>query len=191
LVEPIIKRLIKFYRKYQVFIGASFVLGLFLAFCLSFFMLHLEKKAIRRLVKQEILEGFEEDELVHLTFTIEASKQLEWEHAKEFKFNNQFYDVVRTKISGGNITYSCWLDKQETEVNKKLDHLIADVLDGMPNENQPSKVLNKLLKSLFAENFSSFSSILPISDNQKILVGEDEDLISLNFEPLVPPPNAA
>jgi hypothetical protein len=154
-------------------------------------MLHLEKKAIRRLVKQEILEGFGEDELVHLTFTIEASKQLEWEHSKEFKFKNQFYDVVRTKISGGNITYSCWLDKQETEVNKKLDHLIADVLDGMPSENESSKALNKLLQSLFTENFSSLGLILPVSDNQKILVGEDDDLISLNFEPLVPPPNVA
>lgn len=181
----------KFYRKYQVFIGASFVLGLFLAFCLTFFMLHLEKKAIRRLVKQEILEGFDEADLVRLTFTADEAKQLEWEHSKEFKYQDQFYDVVRTEIADGKVTYVCWLDKQETEVNKKLDHLIADVLDGMPTKNEPSKALNKLLKSLFTENFSSFSLILPIPDAQKILVGKDEDLISLNFEPLVPPPNVA
>lgn len=154
-------------------------------------MLHLEKKAIRRLVKQAILEGFEEADLVRLTFTADEAKQLEWEHSKEFKHQDRFYDVVRTEIANGKVTYVCWLDKQETEVNKKLDHLIADVLDGMPNESQPSKALNKLLKSLFTENFSSFSLILPIPDTQKILVGKDEDLISLNFEPLVPPPNVA
>jgi hypothetical protein len=191
LIEPVVKRLFKFYRKYQVFIGASFFLGLLLAFCLTFFMLHLEKKSIRRLVKQEILEGFDEADLVRLTFTAEASKQLAWEHSKEFKYQDQFYDVVRTEIANGKVTYVCWLDKQETEVTKKLDHLIAEVLDGMPTKNEPSKALNKLLKSLFTENFWNFSSILPVPYEQKIIVGEDDDLISLTFEPLVPPPNVA
>jgi hypothetical protein len=181
--------LFKFYRKYQVFIGASFVLGLLLAFCLSFFMLHLEKKAIRRLVKQEILEGFDEDELVRLTFTSEEAQQLEWEHSKEFKYQHQFYDVVRTEIADGKVTYVCWLDKQETEVNKKLDHLIADVLDGMPNQNEPTKAMHKLLNLLYSQNYPSFSFIIPASPAHLIFVGGDEDLMGLSFKPLVPPPN--
>lgn len=179
----------KFYRKYQVFIGASFVLGLLLAFCLSFFMLHLEKKAIRRLVKQEILEGFDEDDLVRLTFTAEEANQLEWEHSKEFKYQHQFYDVVRTEIADGKVTYVCWLDKQETEVNKKLDHLIADVLDGMPNQHEPTKVIHKLLNLLYSQDYPNIRFFIPTAPTLAIFVGGDEDLMGLSFKPLVPPPN--
>lgn len=82
------------------------------------------KAAIRESVKERILAGVGENELVELRFTVHDSKtELEWEHAREFEYLGEMYDVVRSVQHSDSVTYWCIHDKAETQLNRQLESL--------------------------------------------------------------------
>lgn len=89
---------------------------------------------LKREIKHRIIEGIDRSELVELSFTAEEKKQLRWEHSKEFEYNGEMYDVVESKSENGKITYWCWWDNEETNLNRRLNNLLARAL----HDTEPS-----------------------------------------------------
>lgn len=115
----------------------------------TYFYLQNRKREIRREVKHRMMEGLHSDELVILTFDKEASAELQWEHSKEFEFENQMYDVVRSVEKGDSIEYHCWPDNEETQVNKQLASTALLLFQGDPDQKEKKDNVHAFYKRLF------------------------------------------
>ncbi len=97
-----------------------------------------EIKTIRKEVKWMIAHETPEEDLVHFTFSQEQSKKLNWKHDHEFEYNGQMYDIIRRNETKDSVTFVCWWDKAETELNHKLNTLCS-VSFGKKTEKDPEK----------------------------------------------------
>lgn len=105
---------------------------------------------VKKEVKQNIIAGINKSELQILQFHHqEVEQKVEWEHSKEFEFEGKMYDVVEKEIINDSIRFFCWLDEEETELNRRLKSLLTDVYQ----KDVPLKLKNDLVldfyKSLF------------------------------------------
>lgn len=88
-------------------------------------------------------------ELVLLKFIkAETQTQLRWEHAGEFEYRGQMYDVVETIMKGDSIYFRCWWDHEETKLNSQLDELLAVMLGTNPIRKENQKRWFNFYKSL-------------------------------------------
>lgn len=129
---------------------------LFLAFVApvgtAFVVLHYQKKQVKRAVKWKMIAGIDREELVVLKLTeAEKKTELNWKHSKEFEYRGEMYDIVETAVSGDTTTYWLWWDSEETELNKQLDNLVAQVFGKSPKDEQGQEMLTQFYKQLFCE----------------------------------------
>ena len=85
-----------------------------------------EKAAVKRGVRERIVRGIEEGDLMVLTFTLEEARALlRWEEPREFEYDGRMYDIVETQAIGETVTYKCWRDQEETLLNNRLQELAS------------------------------------------------------------------
>lgn len=154
---------------------------------LTYAVLKMKQWQVREQVEQQILQGVDKGELVELTFTLEESEALKWEHDREFEYKGQSYDVVEKEVHGDSITYYVWWDKIETRIKSQLAELVAKALNHDEDQQQNQDELSQLLKNLLSnprvdivsptvkENLRQYSQYLPYYS-------------SLSWAPPVPPP---
>ncbi len=138
-----------------------------------------------------VIEGIDKNDLVLLEFTRgQATKEIRWEHDREFEYNEQMYDVVEIIESGNAIYYWCWWDRDETELKKQLSELGKKVLNTDPQNNERHDHVDKFLKSLYSVEKTDIQQILqPLAI---ILRRIDTDCPhSCFFSPPTPPPRAS
>ena len=133
-----------------------FLRSIFLITCLAgpylaiFAYLHHQKKQTRHEIKHAIIAGLDRSELVKLSFTAEELEQdVDWEHAGEFEYNGEMYDVVETATEGEKTVYWCWWDHEETSLNKRLNYLLAIALGNTNNEPDKHGPVSVFLKLLY------------------------------------------
>ncbi|MEZ4787968.1 MAG: hypothetical protein R2790_08845 [Flavobacterium haoranii] len=119
----------------------------------TFSWLQHRKYVVKKEVKQTIIAGIDKKELQILKFHHqEVNQKVEWEHSKEFEFNGKMYDIVKKEIINDSIRFFCWLDEEETELNRRLKSLLTDLYQN----DVPLKLKNDLVldfyKSLFFQN---------------------------------------
>jgi hypothetical protein len=120
-------------------------------------ILLLRKEQIRETVKERILAGVGQNELVQLSFSLQAIKtELKWEHSKEFEYKGEMYDVVKSDHQADSITYWCIHDKAETEINRQLDQLTAHETGKDPQQKAALGNFLDFLKSLFCNEQPAF-----------------------------------
>jgi hypothetical protein len=120
--------------------------------------LQIQKRAVRKEVKHQLIAQVDKTELVLLKFTAEeAANQLEWEHGKEFEYRNEMYDVVSTETHGDTTYYWCWWDYEETALNRQLVDLTALALNKDPQHQNQKQQLTQFLQHLFVEELPSYS----------------------------------
>jgi len=91
---------------------------------------------VRREVKHLLMESECEDDFVHLAFTTEETQTLlHWEHAGEFEYQGEMYDLVRTETRNDSVFYTLWWDHDETALNQKL----AALTKTRQGESNPAK----------------------------------------------------
>ncbi len=74
-----------------------------------------------------------------MEFTREAYDQLEWEHAREFRYEGQMYDVIRIEKSEGLYRILCYCDKKESRLR---DHFRQQQQQNTDGRGQgPAKLL--------------------------------------------------
>jgi hypothetical protein len=117
---------------------------------LGYGWLRYQKSVVRKTVKRQLIAGLKPDELVLLKFTPEEARTaLHWEHSREFEYQGQMFDVVKTETRGDTIFYYCWWDHAETELNQKIQALVANALHNNPQHQDNQARLSCFFKSLF------------------------------------------
>jgi hypothetical protein len=132
------------------------ITGILLLLCLiapiasTFTWLQCKKVLVRKAVKRQIMAGIDKNELVLLKFTRKESQtKLRWEHAREFEYKEEMYDIVKTETRGDTIYYWCWWDRVETALNIQLRNLVIIALNNDPQNKENQLRLSNFLKSLY------------------------------------------
>ena len=181
--------------------GLSFALRrtsaiiLLLLLCLpvagTFTWLQVQKSALRREVKHRIMEGIDRDALVLLRFSkAGAASVLDWEHAGEFEYRGQMYDVVERSETADSVSYWCWDDREESQLNQQLARLTRDLLGKDQQRQERQERVITFLKSLY------HSMSIPQVPGQRLSAKargtEYTDFYtSLSLSPGLPPPRQA
>lgn len=109
-----------------------------------------EKRLVRKEVKERLIAGIPRDELVLLTFSsFEIEKLLKWEHSREFEYEGRMYDIVETVRKGDTTSYWCWPDDAETELNQRLEEMMALQWGAYPEKNKQQKKWVDFFQDLF------------------------------------------
>lgn len=112
--------------------------------------LQYEKMLVRKAVKRQLLAGMENTDLVFLKFTQEGAQTLlRWEHAHEFEYQGQMYDIVRSETLGDSIFYHCYWDRAESKLNQQIKSLVAQTLEKDPVNQENQLKLIHFYKSLY------------------------------------------
>jgi hypothetical protein len=167
-------------------------LGIFLFVCLlapsagTYIWLQYEKKMTKKEVKRMMISGIDKKELVFFKFSKEDTKKLDWKHSKEFKYNEQMYDVVESEIKGDSIAYWCWWDNEETKLNAQLKSLVEKDFGNNTQNKEKQKKLLDFFKTLYYVQHSEL-------DKNKSSLNKSEfsyirNYISYAYFPPVPPP---
>ncbi len=120
----------------------------------SLLYLSYQKKLVRKSVKKMIIREMDKSELKLLIFPITQAENLHWKHDKEFEYQGKMYDVVQSEEKNGFIYYWCWLDNDETALNKKIDRILSNFLGNNPDKKEKKKQVRDFYKSLFIEDNS-------------------------------------
>jgi hypothetical protein len=145
-------------------IGIFLLVVLIAPFLGTYVWLRHEKTLVRKAVKKQLIAGLDKKELIFLNFSKEAAqRELEWEHSKEFRYKNKMYDVVYSKADENSISYWCWLDKEETKLNKLLSDLVAKALGNDPLQKEKEKDFSDFTKSLFCSDQRGWFASIEIS----------------------------
>jgi len=92
-----------------------------------------------------------EQTLVRLTFALaDVDDLLEWEHAREFEYRGEMYDVARTEKAADSITYWCHHDMKESSLRREIGQWLARTY-GRPDPGAPAPVqqLGRFFAALF------------------------------------------
>ncbi len=132
------------------------IAGIILLFCLAapcvltVVWLQHHKQLVKKAVKKQMIAGLDPSELVVLKFSKEEAKTaLDWEHAKEFEFGGQMFDVVETEEKSDSVFYRCWPDEAETKLNQTLAEIVGGTWEKHPRKRQGEQRLLDFFKTYF------------------------------------------
>lgn len=151
--------------------------------------LQYQQTMVRKEVKRQIIAGKDDSELVLLKFTPEESKtKLRWKHSREFEYQGQMYDIVRTIPKKDTISYYCWWDREESGLNQQIRQLVANALEKSPSNQESKERLTQFFKSLYFFEMPSWPVIAPIAETNQVVFSRQLFLPPALIPPLVPPP---
>jgi hypothetical protein len=169
-------------------------LALFLCFVaplvVTFTVLQVQKKMVRKEIKHRMIAGLQPEELVLLKFTAaEAEQQLRWEHDREFEYREQMYDIVTQQTIGDTTYYRCWLDDRETQLNKQLDALVAEIWGHHPQQKEKQEKLTDFFKKLYFQHNGDF--LVCSTPLQQYFPSPGKGNTLWYYSPPVPPPRCS
>lgn len=131
-----------------------------------------------------IEEGVAEERLIVLKFTQkEESVELHWEHAREFEYRGEMYDIISSEVKGDTTYYSVWWDREETALNRQLEAFSESFFGDGPLDDQIMKSIHSYFKSLYFP--AGFKFVFYVSTQGANSFKTDE--VSVLIEPESPP----
>lgn len=171
----------------KVYASISFLFILFVPIIGSYGWLCYKEYQIERKVEAQIKEDIEEERLVILKFTLKQTQTLlRWEHAMEFEYQGQMYDVIESQTVGDSIYYKCWWDVEETKVKQQLAELKQQSPYRDAEKQKVQQQLAQFFKSLFIQQYHPLLACF--SFYQTIKAARTNHYRSLCFQPPFPPP---
>lgn len=169
-------------------LSIAFILLLLTPVLVTVSSFKLRHHKIRKQVRTEIKAGVSEEDLVLLQFArSDIHSILEWKHSKEFKYKNEMYDIISSKETVDTISYWCWHDSKETDLNKRMTAMISKLLSGDRDQNSEEDQLISFFKNMY------FKPLLEIDLIQKAEKAEHPDfrfyIKEFGCKPPTPPPN--
>lgn len=151
--------------------------------------LHYQKSVVRKQVKWQFLSGMNEEALVLLKFRASSVQaELHWEHSREFEFQGQMYDVVKSELKGDTMYYHCWPDQAESRLNQQIKDLVANALNNHPQQQEHQKQLTHFFKSLYLLDLEKWPVPASGSGTRKVIFPPLLVWLSQSRQPDVPPP---
>lgn len=169
------------------FISILLILVVVFPTWISIPFLQYEKYLTKKTIKKKILSEIDRSELVLLGFhSDEVLTKLDWEHASEFEFNNEMYDVVEKKVVGDSVYFWCWWDYEETSLNRRLKRLVKESMAENPEIPEHSRRLSEYLHSLYFEDCQNYMDVASVAEGYH--QNYNNTYNSLTFPPPIPPP---
>jgi hypothetical protein len=148
-----------------------------------------EKTRIKKAVKRQLIAGISKDELVEFKIlTSDTGTVLHWIHDGEFEFKGKMYDIVERNNDNDSVTYWCWCDNYETQLNKEYTTLVAKALGNNPQKNGSKQQLIDYLKTLFYPGAYTHQNTIYISVTDTFLSNYKLYKNSWIKSPAGPPP---
>lgn len=161
--------------------------ALLLPLLIALSWMNIQKTIVKREVKWLILNHLHKEDLIKLHFSASENDALNWEHSREFEFNDNMYDVVKSEISGDSFTYFCYLDHEETTLNNSIDKAIQHMVGKDAKQHQTKDELTNFLKSLYCNDLNVFGfKHIHIKTYNNFLYTDLESIQVFNL--LSPPP---
>ncbi len=167
--------------------GILFLACLLVPILSTYGWLHFQKREVRETVKQLLLAGVDQEELVLFKFTQSESELLDWKKDHEFAYQGQMYDVVSSEVIGDSIYYWCWWDEAESKIERQIEELTAMLFHQSPENQQKQARLHDFYKNLFHK----LAFTLPIVQTCDGLIRPNTatgTYVSNQLAPPVPPP---
>lgn len=156
-----------------------------------YYSFEINRKQIRREVRQLIKKSVPEKDLVAIQVTAADPSGLLWtKKDKEFMFKGEMYDIVRQELKNDTIIYHCIRDVKESKLFADLDKHVQKHMNDNPQRRKDfENVFKKLFQSVFAEGFAAddmaFSAII------LTYYDEQNSYRSIILDQLIPPPKAS
>lgn len=148
---------------------------------------NVQLKRIKKSVKKSITEQIDKTLLVRLSFNKSEITKLDWKHTKEFEHNTEMYDVVFKEIKSDSIIYWCWLDNEETILEKSLNKLIAKSIGKNEENNQTKDFIKQLIKKVYIQEYISLITNSSFVENNYKIISESA-ITSIPLDISLPPP---
>lgn len=133
----------------KAFVSLMILSAFCLPFCATYLGLQLQKWRVKHEVKAKLIQGLDKSELTHLTFSkSQIETELDWEDDREFEYKGEMYDVIERHEKGDSVKFVCWHDKAETELNQRLQLLVAKAAHSSHEHQARESLYCKFLKSL-------------------------------------------
>lgn len=139
-------QLIRLYNRTLLYGTLCLVLGLLVGYALH---LKIEKETIRTSVKALIFEGLDRSELVFISTEQQSDPSFSWKDEGEFVLNGRFYDIVETIDDQEQQGHWCWLDEEESEVEKKINRLYTLKVNSSESQKKRNLVFQNFMNSLY------------------------------------------
>jgi hypothetical protein len=125
-------------------------------------ILSVEKEIVRREMKEKITKSIDINSLTCIIGTPQNLSRIEWEEEnKEFWYENELYDIVKTQTHAGLIYYYCLSDIKEKEVISKIETFTNSLKTQNPVSNATKEVLTIILQPTIYNNlyYPDFNNI--------------------------------
>lgn len=146
--------------------AAIFLLSIFLFNTVGYYVFFkIAHHKIKSEIKKELKLNLHSTELTAIEFSSEEIGSIHWlEKGKEFMYNNQMFDIVKSNKNANSITFYCINDKQEKRLFQNLEEQILKQIEQNKNSksNSSKKGADNIIKTYFFETLS-FSVIPKIS----------------------------
>lgn len=170
-------------------VGIILLICLTLPYVGTYSWLEYEKHRVREEVKERILAGLDKQELVLLKFTLaESMSELSWEHEREFEYKEEMYDVVEKEFRGDSVFLWCWRDREESDLNKRIEALIKQESEESTPAKEHRTNLDNFLHSPYLVQSSDWSP--PLNEHAAFSM-TIFTFYSIPHPPVAPPPKRA
>lgn len=122
--------------------ASIFLLTIFLFNTVGYYVFFkVAQSKIKSEIKKELKLNLNANELTLIQFRSEEINKIHWmEKGKEFIYNNQMFDIVKSTNNNGIITYYCINDKQEKKLFQHLEEQVLKQIEQNKNsKNNSSK----------------------------------------------------
>jgi hypothetical protein len=146
---------------------------------------------VRKEVQHTLKQNLSKSQLTAITINKDSVKLLEWkEKGKEFHYQGELYDIVKSDENASAITFYCINDKQEEILFADLDrHITTHIAADKPIKNSTSKKLVDHVVKLYFSNEQSYLFLR--SEISSIPNTGSFDYLSNPVEITSPPPELA
>jgi len=141
----------------------------------------------RQEIKMRIKQGIPEDEIHKIAFG--ANEKINWvKEGKEFRLNNEMFDIVRQEVVNGQEIFYCINDKEEEKLFANLDELVKRQME---DENSSAGNATRLLLQIFSQTYIAAEPFMlsVIAITSKVSFHYEYNLMSVILETDVPPPD--
>ena len=175
----------------RVPLAYALILVLVLPVLGSYLGLRQQQRAVRRAAKHTMERGLSDAELVHWRFTPAEAAALDWkEEGREFKHQDQMYDIVRAAWIDGHLEFWCWWDHAESELEQRLARLVRYAMGGDPDPHSPAARWGDCFKRVYTPVASDLLAPAPSAHTPVWARTRARMMDAPALAPPVPPPNA-
>jgi hypothetical protein len=118
----------------------------------------------------------------------EAATKLRWKHAREFEYQGEMYDIIRSETIGDTMLYWCYHDRKETKLRKDLSVLLKSFVHKDPQHAKQQTHITTFITSLICVHIDRWG--IPMMTHRKEEPSTTDIGRPLNpfIRPPVPPP---